>query len=351
MSQFHKLTIKSIKRETSKAVSLLFEVPEYLADTYTFKAGQYITLRAFIKDQEIRRDYSICTTPESKLLKVVVKEVEGGVFSVFANQNLKEGDSLEVAPPNGRFIFVPDAAKSRTIMAFAAGSGITPVMGIVKTVLELEPNSKMVLTYGNKTPEDTIFLKDLISLKEQFGNRFLLKFVFSQTTHNDALYGRIERPAIKYMLNQIEDKTNIDAFYLCGPAAMITTISDLLIDEGYSKDKVHFELFTPAEQPDAPIAQKTDGQTKVTVTVDDEELQFNMPKTKTVLESALEHDVDAPYSCQGGICSSCIAKLTQGEVKMRQNNILTDGEIAQGLILTCQAEPITDEISVDYDDV
>ena len=352
MAQFHKLTVKEIKRETSKAVSIKLSVPEALQDIFAFKAGQYLTLKTMVNGSEVRRDYSICTNPDSKELRIVVKEVENGIFSTYANRHLEEGDTIEVAPPNGRFIFEPEDNKSRTIAAFAAGSGITPVMGILKTVLLQEPLSRFILTYGNKTPEDTIFFNDLIALQNEFPNRLTVQFVYSQCNEEDALFGRIERPVVNYVLKTKCNDATVDAFYLCGPETMIKTATLALTENGVPENNIRYELFTPStEDTDSSEVTAREGETEVTVLVDDEETVFTMPHKKTVLQAALDEDIDAPYSCQGGICSSCIAKLTEGKVTMVKNNILTDSELEQGYILTCQSHPTTPSIYVDYDDV
>lgn len=350
MSQFHSLKIKAITKETENAVSILFEVPDTLKSKFVFKAGQYITLKTELNNEEIRRDYSICTHPKSEELKVVVKEVPDGKFSKFANQELNVGDILEVSAPNGRFILEPDTSVSRTIVAFAAGSGITPIMGILKTVLFEEPQSDFVLVFGNKTPKDTIFFDEIIALQSQFASRFKFKLVFSQSNEAEALFGRIERSTVNYILNQL-DPTQIDSYYLCGPEGMINAVTETLLEKQVAKDKINYELFTSSEAEPIEINGLVDGETHVTVMVDDEESTFTMSQNKTILEEALSHDIDAPYSCQGGICSSCIARLTEGKVEMRQNNILTDSELAEGLILTCQSQPTTASVKVDYDDV
>lgn len=345
---FHKLIIKEINKETDKAVSIAFEVPENLKSLYSFKAGQYITLKTQIGGQDIRRDYSLCTAPKSGELKVVVKEVDNGRFSKYANSTLKVGDAIEVSTPNGRFTFEPNVATERTVVAFAAGSGITPIMSIVKAVLLEEPKSKFILVYGNKTPRNTIFYKELLDLYKQYNDRFHLQLVFSKSSENNAFFGRIEPSTVKFAL---KNNDNAALFYLCGPEPMIHSVSDTLKDLGFSDDAIKFELFTATAEKTPITTEAQDGNTTVTVLVDDEESTFVMPQTKTILESALENDIDAPYSCQGGICSSCIARLTHGEAKMRQNNILTDSELEEGLILTCQAQPTTSSVKVDYDDV
>lgn len=352
MSQFHKLTIKDVQRETNSAVSISLDVPTNLNDIFSFKAGQYITFKVTLNDEEIRRDYSICTSPKSGELKVAVKSVEGGVFSVYANTQLKTGDVIEVSSPNGRFIFEPQENTSRTIVAFAAGSGITPILGIAKTILGEEPQSNFILVYGNKSPKDTMFYDELIKLQQTYSERLKLQFVFSQSDESDALFGRIDKSAVNFVLKNKFNHLNPSAFYLCGPETMIHTTKDTLVENGVSENQIFFELFTtPVEQLKDIDSSVIDGNTKVTVMVDDEETSFVMPQTKSILEAALAENIDAPYSCQGGICSSCLARLTEGEAIMRQNNILTDSELAEGLILTCQAHPTTPTVSVDYDDV
>lgn len=351
MSQFHKLEIQEVTRETEQAVTLNFAIPEALQETFTFIAGQYITLKTELDGREIRRDYSICTSPGSGSLKVAVKAVPEGAFSVYANTKLKAGDVLEVSPPNGRFVFRPEPSKSRTIVAFAAGSGITPVMSIVKTVLEEEPGSKMALVYGNKRPADVIFLEELRALQSANPSRLHLQLVYSQANESDALFGRIDRSAVNYVLKNALRGESIERFYICGPESMIHTITDILTADGVDKANILYELFTvsqPAQEVNESLAE---GQTVATVLVDEDETTFEMSQKQTILEAALVHDVDAPYSCQGGICSTCLARLTEGEAVMRQNNILTDAEIEEGLILTCQAVPTTAKIVVDYDDV
>nr|WP_321221263.1 ferredoxin--NADP reductase [uncultured Psychroserpens sp.] len=351
MSQFHKLSIKQVTKETDKAVTISFDVPQELKDTFQFKAGQYITLKTDIAGKEIRRDYSLCSSPKSGELKVAVKEVEDGTFSAHANTNLSAGDILDVAPPKGRFVFEPNDAKTKNIGLFAAGSGITPILSIVKCALEEEVLSKVILVYGNKTTKDTMFLNELLELQHQYSSRLSIQFVFSQADEEDAIFGRIEKSTVNFVMKNKYKHIDVDAYYLCGPEGMIHTVKDVLTEHGINQDRVHFELFKaakPAVVNDDGIAS---GKTKVSVLVDDETFTFEMSQKQTILEAALDEDIDAPYSCQGGICSSCIAKVTEGEATMRQNNILTDGELADGLILTCQAQPITSTIVVDYDDV
>ena len=350
MSQFHKLTIKNIHRETAKAVTITFNLPQALKDTFAFIAGQYITVKTTINGNEVRRDYSLCSSPKSGVIKVAVKEVEGGTFSAYANNTLKAGDVLEVASPKGRFVFTPNDSKTKNIAAFAAGSGITPVLSIIKSALEEEVYSKVILVYGNKTAKDTMFLNELLELQHNYSERLTIQFVFSQKDEDNAIFGRIEKSTVNYVMKNKHKHIDVDAFYLCGPEAMIHTVKDVLTEHDITEDKIHFELFKAAKP--TPINDEVaKGESEITITVDDETTTFTMSQKQSILEAALDEDLDAPYSCQGGICSSCIAKITEGEATMRQNNILTESELAEGLILTCQAHPTTSKIVIDYDDV
>ena len=351
MSQYYKLSVSKITRETEKAVSISFNVPENLKSEFQFKAGQYLSLKTTLNNEELRRDYSICTSRQSGELKVTVKEVDGGTFSVYANNTLKIGDTLEVAPPNGRFVFEPDASQSRTIAAFAAGSGITPIMSIAKTLLEEEPNSKFILIYGNKTPKETIFFNEILELHHKYLDRFELHEVFSQSEKPKALFGRIEKSTVNFIVKTEYKNIDIDAFYLCGPEAMIRTVKHVLENHGIAKDAILYELFKSPTKGVSGVNSDVNGESNITVIVDDEEKSFTMLQTQTILEATLAKNIEAPHSCKGGICSSCIARITEGKAEMRQNNILTDSEIAEGLVLTCQAQPTTANITVDYDDV
>lgn len=351
MSSFHKLSIKNIKKEANNAISIAFNVPDNLKDAYAFKAGQYVTLKANLNGNEVRRDYSLCTSPKSGELKIAVKAVQDGTFSSYANFKLKAGDILEVAPPKGHFIFEPNDSKTKNIAAFAAGSGITPILSIIKCALEEEIHSKVILVYGNKSTEDTMFLNELLELQHEYKDRFSIQFVFSKQDNDDSIFGRIEKSTVNYVMLNKHKHIEVDAFYLCGPEAMIHTVKDVLTANGIEKDRIHFELFKAAKPAEVEDKAGPSGITKATITVDDETTTIEMSQKQTILEAALDEDIDAPYSCQGGICSSCLARLKEGEVIMRQNNILTEKEVADGLILTCQAQPTTSTIVVDYDDV
>lgn len=351
MSSFHNLSVKNIKRETDKAISISFNLPENLKDPFAFKAGQYITLKTIIDGNEVRRDYSLCVSPKSGDLKVAVKQVNDGTFSAYANNTLKVGDTIEVAPPKGRFVFEPNDSKTKNIALFAAGSGITPILSIVKCALEEEVYSKVILVYGNKTTKDTMFLNELLELQHAYKDRFSIQFVFSQQDEDDSIFGRIEKSTVNYVMKNEHKHVDVDAFYLCGPEAMIHTVKDVLTEHDIDENRIHFELFKAAKPAEVKEDVVTSGSTQISITVDDETTTFEMSQKQTILEAALDEDLDAPYSCQGGICSSCLARITEGEATMRQNNILTESEVAEGLILTCQAHPTTPNIVIDYDDV
>ena len=351
MPRFKKLTVQEIKRETENAISIVFAIPNDLKNEFKFIPGQYITIRIVIEGKEIRRSYSICSSPESEELRVAVKEVENGLFSNYATKKLKEGTILEVAPPEGKFILQTATSHQRNYAAFAAGSGITPVMSMIKSVLLKETHSTFVLVYGNKTAEETIFKSEIDTLLTQYPERFFVKYVFSQKILGDAILGRIDKSIVNLILKNNFKNTSFDSFYLCGPESMIEVVTNTLKENGVSASKIHFELFTSTYTSGAITAKNLDGTTEITVILDDEETTFEMSKKKLILTAALDEGLDAPFSCQGGICSSCIAKVTEGNAVMDKNTILSDAEIKEGIILTCQAHPTTQKITIDFDDV
>lgn len=350
MPSFLKLIIKEVRRETKDAVSVLFNVPEELKPNYAFIAGQYLNLRLKLDGQEIRRAYSICSSPESGELRIAVKAVKNGAFSQFANSKLKAGDALEVGKPEGKFTFEPQADRQKNYAAFVSGSGITPVISIIKTMLKNEPKSSFVLVYGNKTPEETIFHQQLHDLQLKYVSRFFVHNVYSQAKVENALFGRIEKSTVNFVLNNKHKELEFDKFYLCGPEEMIELVSAALKEKNVKESAIKFELFTTSSHENV-ITESLEGHSKITVMVDDDETVFEMSQKQTILEAALKQGIDAPYSCQGGICSSCLARVTSGTAEMTKNSILTDKEIASGLILTCQAHPTSESIYIDYDDV
>lgn len=349
MSTFYKLAIKEVRRETPEAISVAFHIPDALKPYYEFTAGQYINLKLTLDGQEIRRAYSLCSSPNSDELRIAIKSVSSGSFSAFANKSLRPGDVVEVGTPEGKFTFVPDVHHVKNYAGFAAGSGITPVMSILKSVLENEPQSSFVLVYGNKSPEQTIFYQELHDLELQYTGRLFVHYVFSQTKVDGHLFGRIEKSTVNYVVANKHKEMEFDKFYLCGPEEMILCVADVLKEHNIREKDIKYELFTTSKKSANVVPDE--GHTKITVLVDDEEKTFEMSRKQTILDASLKEGIDAPYSCQGGICSSCMARIKEGSAEMKKNSILTDGEIAEGLILTCQAHPTSATLVVDYDDV
>lgn len=350
MSGFHSLTINQFNKITPNAVTLTFEVPEKLKDNFLFTPGQYLTLEAKIDGKKVRRAYSICSSPNEEGISVGIKELQGGTFSVFANQKLKAGETLSVHIPDGRFLLHPKEGK--TYLAFASGSGITPIFSMLKTVLQDTQTAKFVLVYGNRSPEDTMFLDAIKALENQYPERLMVQWVFSRAQTPDSLFGRIEASTVKLICNNKCKEVDFEGAYLCGPEEMIRTVQKTLLDSGFKENQIHFELFTTADDPQKTaetLAVK--GITQLTVWLDEESHQMDIPQNRSVLESVLEAGIDAPFSCQGGVCSTCIARIKEGSAQMAKNTILTDSELTEGLTLTCQARPTSDKLVIDYDDV
>lgn len=350
MSHFHPLRVKHIEHITPNSVTVSFEIPNDLKDEFRFTPGQYINIRKELNGKELRRSYSICSSAGNGDLTIGIKKVDSGLFSQFANNELKSGDVLDIYPPLGHFTFDPAESRNKNIAAFAAGSGITPIMSIMKSVLE-ETDGNFILVYGNKSAAETMFHKEITELIAEYPERLKVYFIYSQEQDGESMFGRIERSTVNFIINNKHKDTTFDAYYLCGPEAMIHTVSDTLTEKGITKEMIRFELFTTADAGEEDLSSIPEGKTKVKVIVDDEEFEFIMDHKERVLDAALKEDIDAPYSCQGGICSSCMAKLKQGKVEMVKNQILTDSELEEGLILTCQSHPLTDTIVVDYDDI
>ena len=348
MVTFHKVNIKEVKQETANAVSVLFDIPQHLKSVFNFDAGQYITIQKVINGEEVRRAYSICSNPKSGAVRIAIKAVENGTFSAYATSDLKAGDEIEISVPEGRFILNPEGSKN--YIGFAAGSGITPILSMIKTVLENESTSNFTLIYGNKSEAETIFHTALKDLKTSFSERFNLHFIFSREEVKNQLKGRIDENVTNYFVKNMYKETSFDAAFLCGPEEMIGAVSKTLQSNKIAKENIHFELFTASVDEEAASEIK-EGVTEVTVLLDDEEVTFSMQQTDDLLAAALRNDVDAPYSCQGGVCSSCMCKVTEGKAVMIKNSILSESEIEEGLILACQAHPTTSKITIDFDDV
>lgn len=348
MATFHKVSIQEVIKETADAVSLIFKIPGNLKSKFAFHSGQYLTLKKTINGKEIRRAYSICSSPSDNYLKVAIKTVENGTFSAYATSELKEGNFIEISEPEGKFILDPKPHKN--YIAFAAGSGITPILSMVKDVLGNESSSTFTLIYGNKTVADTIFKNELDALKEANSDRFNLHYICSREQQEGSLFGRIDKAHTNFYINNNYKYTTFDAAYLCGPEEMIKEVSATLTERGFTAENIHFELFTVSVDEEA-LTEIKEGFTEITVLLDDEETTFTMSQTDDILAASLRNDLDAPYSCQGGVCSSCMCKITEGSAVMVKNSILTDSEIEEGFILACQAYPTTSKITIDFDDV
>ncbi|MFD1314084.1 2Fe-2S iron-sulfur cluster-binding protein [Namhaeicola litoreus] len=349
MSVFYPLKVKEVRRETPSSVSVLFEIPSELKSEFRFKPGQYVNIRKKIQEKELRRAYSICSSLNSGEVRIAIKKVEGGSFSVFANEKLKAGDVLEVTAPEGRFILEPEQAEDKYVM-FAAGSGITPILSMLSSLLESKSNSQVVLVYGNQSLEETMFLENIETLKKNYPERLALHYVFSRKLSEKHHFGRISENLLTQILKEEKINPSVSGIYICGPEGMIDQVNHYLLKHQFSEDQIHIEWFNVTEEKEVN-QNEFKGSAKVKIHLDEEETTFEMRQDETVLGAALAHGVDAPYSCQGGICSSCLAKVTEGAVKMDNNRILSDEELAEGLILTCQAHPITSTVSIDYDDV
>lgn len=348
MSQFTPLTIKEIIKETPSSVSLVFDIPAEKKEKFRFIAGQFLTLKAIVNGKEIRRAYSISSQPSAPYLQVSVKKISEGQFSNYANNSLKVGDVIDVMIPEGKFQLKPNKENKKNYLAFAAGSGITPIMSMIKTVLTEEVSSKFVLVYGNKSIQETMFFQELLTLQTQNPERLFLDFIYSRENINDASFGRIEKSTVNHILNEKFNDIDFNAYFLCGPEEMTTTVSDALKENGVSEENINYELFTSSSATENKETQT--GSAKIKVTVDDEEFSITAKKQLSLLDAVLEEDIDAPYSCKGGVCCSCICRVTEGKAEMPVNNLLTDAEIAEGLVLACQAYAKSDTLSIDFDD-
>lgn len=353
MGRFHSLRINNIRKETADTVSISLDIPADLKEDYAFISGQYVTFRTNIFKEEVRRSYSICSAPDSGELRVAIKQIKDGVFSTYANTRLKEGEHLDVGIPEGKFTLQTTIDNRKNYGAFVAGSGITPVLSMIKDVLKHEPKSSFVLMYGNKTPENTIFHEQLHQLEKEYFGRLFVYYTYTETNESNALFGRIDVEKVNYILKNKHKNTAFDSFYLCGPETMIDLVSEKLQENRIKKEQIHFELFTASVKEVTPViaSEDFDGSAQVTFLVDDEENTITVEENETLLDAALKSGIDAPYSCQGGVCSSCMCLVTEGEVQMIKNSILTDSEIEEGLTLACQAVPKSLKISIDFDNV
>jgi ring-1,2-phenylacetyl-CoA epoxidase subunit PaaE len=353
MASLHELIISDIVKETSEAVSVTFGVPIELKSKYIFLPGQYLTLELLINNEKIRRDYSISSTPSSGNLTVTIKKVKNGIFSNYANDSLRKGSLINVSLPRGRFVYDSISNSPKIIFAFAAGSGITPIISIIKTALENSPKTSCRLIYGNKSPKTTIFLNDLKNLKQVYKNRFDLQFVYSQVQDKNSLNGRIDAEKTAHFLQNLSsEQKSLSNYYLCGPEKMIFNVKNELLKNNIKEEKILFELFSSTSSLETKDNLNSNNSfCEATIQFEDSTEKIKILKDQTILDAALAKDIEVPYSCKGGVCSSCICRIKKGGAQMRQNSVLTDKEVEEGLVLSCQAVPTTANLIVDFDDV
>lgn len=356
MTLFHKLAIKDVRRETPDAISVAFDLPAHLAADYKYVQGQHLTLKSDIDGQEVRRSYSICQPVGAADLRVAIKSIDGGVFSNYAHENFTPGLEVDVMVPEGRFFTELDEQNAKSYLAFAAGSGITPVMSILQTVLQTEKDSHFTLIYGNRTRDDILFREQLEDLKNIYLDRLTVVHVLSREQQDvDLFNGRITAEKCRDLARGVFDPMQIDEVFLCGPEEMIEQVRAFLQQAGIPAANIHFELFITKA---ALAGQKTKraasgaGQEKnqVTVIVDGRATTLELETDgQSILDAALAAGADLPYSCKGGVCCTCRAKIVEGEAAMDVNYALEDDEVAAGYILTCQSHPRSSKLVVDYD--
>jgi ring-1,2-phenylacetyl-CoA epoxidase subunit PaaE len=354
--QFHRLIVKSVTKETADCVSVAFEIPEGLKKEFQYQAGQNLTVRTWINNEEVRRSYSLCSSPLDNDWKVAIKKVPGGQFSVFANEHLKPMVMLEVMPPTGKFIVEPKADNKKNYAAFAAGSGITPIISIIKTVLRTEAESTFTLVYGNRNRTSIIFKEELEALKNKYMSRFRIVHVLSRELTDATInHGRIDADKCDALFTK-HIEIDADDFFLCGPEAMIFCVRDFLKNKGVDEKKIHFELFTSPNEKRITRNDKKEtveehvAKSKIIIIRDGRQFEFDLEyDSEPILDAAIHNGIDLPYSCKGGVCSTCSAKVTEGEVKMDVCYALEPEDVAKGFILTCQSHPKTERVVVNFD--
>jgi ring-1,2-phenylacetyl-CoA epoxidase subunit PaaE len=353
-TKFYSLQVSEIRRETPGCVSVAFSVPSSMANDFTFEAGQYLTIKKTIQNQELRRSYSLCSAPHENEWRVAIKQIPDGVFSGYANNELQEGDTLEVLAPMGNFKFTPDAQAQKNYLLIAAGSGVTPIFSILKTILTAEPNSTVTFFYGNKGQAEIIFKEELEALKNKYLDRLNLVHVFSrENTGVPLLKGRIDAERIQKLLQAFLKGQHIDAAFLCGPQQMILAAKDELEQFGLAANQIHFELFhaEPIQKREEAAVQAAAFDSKIELIMDGEVTNFYLSSQgPTILDAAYQAGADAPFACKGGVCCTCKAKVLRGEVTMDINYALTPEEVEQGYVLTCQAHPKSTDVLISFDD-
>jgi len=365
MLTYHPLKIAELRPEGSEAVCVTLDVPNDLRDTFHFAPGQHIGVRATIDGEEVRRTYSICSGTDERHLRIGVRLHERGSMSGHLGRRLRVGDSLEVLPPTGRFFLEPDAKATRTYCAFAGGSGITPILGIVRNVLRHEPASRFLIFYGNRTTASIMFAEDLLALKDRYPQRLALYFLMSREPQDVELFnGRLDAAKVAALGHDLFDAGTIDAYFLCGPDTMIESVKEGLIGLGVAPGRIHSEHFTsdskaravglkpdPQRTNEARTRTQTQAQTQVTVVMDGRRRSFEMPSDgTTVLEAAEQAGLELPYSCRAGVCSTCRTRVVRGAVTMMTNYALEQWEVDAGYVLCCQALPAAAELEITYDE-
>jgi ring-1,2-phenylacetyl-CoA epoxidase subunit PaaE len=358
MSRFHKLRIKRIQRETPDSVVVSLDVPADLRETFAFTQGQYLTFRREHAGEELRRSYSICSSPLEGEWQVAIKKVPQGRFSSLAVEALRVGEELEVMPPAGHFHTPVHPEQAKQYLFFAAGSGITPVFSIIKTVLLTEPHSRVTLVYGNRGRNSIIFKEGIEGLKNRFLDRLSVYHVLSREQgESELLFGRIDQVKAAQFLQKVVPASQVDECFICGPEDMINGVRAALSETGVAPGKIHYEMFGSANAGPASAAKaklppvgEDDKHSRVTVQLDGNTRVLEMSYYgNTILDALLETGVDAPYSCKNGMCSTCRARVTDGKVEMDVNYSLSDAEVAKGYVLTCQARPTSEAVAVDFD--
>jgi ring-1,2-phenylacetyl-CoA epoxidase subunit PaaE len=355
MSKFHPLTVAKVKHETRDAIAVTFDVPPNLQDAFQYQQGQHLTLRAMIDGEDVRRSYSICSAVQDNCLRVAIKRVNGGLFSTWANECIRPGVTIDVMPPEGRFNLPLEPESRRHYLAFAAGSGITPILSIIKTTLMAEPNSRFTLLYGNRASSSVIFRDELTDLKDQYMERLNLVYIMSREPQDIELFhGRITEDKCRELFRHWLRVENIDHAFICGPEDMMHGVSNALQEAGMPRERIRIELFaagaTRLDRKPRPVSAEPRHQTEVTVVMDGAHASFTMDKDKeSLLDAGLRAGIDMRYSCKGGVCSTCRCKVLEGQVEMDVNYALEDYEVARGFVLSCQSFPVTDRVVVDFD--
>jgi len=354
--RFHKLAVSDLRRESADAVSLTFAIPQALAGDYHFAPGQYLTLRTTMDGEEVRRSYSICSGPDDGELRIAVKKVDGGAFSSWAAGELKAGDELDVMTPTGRFGIAHAPNEARVYVGFAAGSGITPILSIVKGVLAREPNSRFFLFYGNRSTGGMLFREALEELKDRFMQRLSVFHVISGEEQDiPILHGRLDGEKVKVLLRSLVPAASVDHVFICGPAGMSDDIEATCREIGVADDRIHVERFVSEfggkPRPKAAVPTTAPAKAIASLIIDGKRREVPVAEGESILDAALRAGMDLPFACKGGMCSTCRAKLVEGDARMEVNYSLEPWETSAGFILTCQARPVSDRVVVDYDHI